>query len=127
MIWEETGIPILADRFQTGTTDNKRLQSDLLQDVDCRHLSCKNSTLSVYANTKSPHWTGACSHLVRARREEAAEPDSYLWMCSQSQAGPGFNGGLQPLRAQSIFPTCFKSSTVVPVSKKSHPSFLNDY
>lgn len=102
------------------------------------NISPAASTVSVY-NTSSP--PGAASSLVlsehyvrgalkRVDTRKAAGPDGIsgqvLKTCADLLA-PVFTTIINLSLAQSVVPTCFKRSTIVPVPKNASPACLNDY
>ncbi|KAK3513077.1 hypothetical protein QTP70_000956 [Hemibagrus guttatus] len=66
----------------------------------------------------------------RVNTRKAAEPvkisDRVLRVCAD-QLVPVFTEIFNLSLTQSVIPTCFKESIIVPVPKKTHPASLNDY
>ncbi len=62
--------------------------------------------------------------------KKAAGPDGIsgwvLKLCAD-QLAPVFTMIFNLSLAQSVIPTCFKKSTIIPVPKKTRPACLNDY
>ncbi|KAK3566777.1 hypothetical protein QTP86_004522 [Hemibagrus guttatus] len=86
------------------------------------------ASIDANANTKAN--ASGCRQEENANTKKAAGPDGIsgrvLRACAD-QLAPVFTEIFNLSLIQSVIPTCFKESIIVPVPKKTHPASINDY
>ncbi|XP_041962711.1 uncharacterized protein LOC121720538 [Alosa sapidissima] len=119
--------PSLADELNTFYARFDQNVEDITQaHVEC--ASVLSGPVETAFMTLSEHDVRRAFRSVNTRK--AAGPDGTpgrVFKTCADQLAPVFTKIFNLSLAQSTVPTCFKRSTIVPVSKNSHPAGLNDY
>ncbi|KAI5628338.1 gastrula zinc finger protein XlCGF28.1-like [Silurus asotus] len=131
---DDTVQKTLSERFPTRSHELNTFYARF--EAAANHASCASGTTSVHAERAGELNTFTISEhdvmraFKRVKTRKAAGPNGItgqvLKACAD-QLAPVFTEIFNLSLEQSVVPSCFKQSTIVPVPKKPQPACLNDY